>query len=401
MTGTRTAEPTHARDRTHELPVPTVCDVALGFPYGPPAAAGVRDGGHPTPTAALRAMLHRALRHAPCVLAFSGGRDSSLLLALAADVATRDGLEPPRAVTFRYPGDAAADEARWQRLVVDHLRHQGLRFGWTCLDVGQEFDVLGPLTTPVLADHGHPLWPAATGPTTRLAQLAQGGTVVSGNHGDEVFAGHRATVLRTVVHRRGRGLGRDAWIHVALSAAPVPVRRPLLCRTAPTSPWLREPLREAARRLSGRRHAAGPLRWDDSVRAVPRDHAAVLGGRTLSAIAGRHGATYVAPLGELAFVDALAARGGRWGPGGRSACMRMLADGLLPDAVLDRTDKAYFNASRFGAATAEFVRGWDGSGLDETLVDRAVLRRLWTSEHVPARTAMLLQQAWLSSGGGR
>lgn len=393
MTGTRTAG---LQDVA--LPVPTSQDVALGFVHGAHPAPGGPDAGA-GPGSVLRAALRTALHHSPCVIAFSGGRDSSLLLALAADVARRDGLDPPQALTFRYPGDAVADEAAWQRLVVDHLRGQGLRFGWTCVDVGSEFDVLGSLTSPVLIACGHPLWPAAVGPTVRLAALARGGCVLSGDHGDEVFAGHRATVLRAVARRRGRGFDRAAWARVALAAAPAPLRRALLSRTASKTPWLREPYQEAARRLSYRRQAAAPMRWDVSVRAVPRTRAAVLGGATLRAVARRHGAAYVAPLGEPAFVDSLATHGGRWGPGNRTSCMRLLAGDLLPDAVLGRTDKAYFHTSRFGAATAEFVRGWDGSGLDETVVDSAALRRIWNSEQIPARTAMLLQQAWLNNGG--
>jgi asparagine synthase (glutamine-hydrolysing) len=90
-------------------------------------------------------------------------------------------------------------------------------------------------------------------------------------------------------------------------------------------------------------------------------------------------------------VASLAAYGGRWGIGGRGACVRLLTDGLLPEAIIERRDKAYFNASRFGAATAEFVQTWDGNGLDDDLVDADVLRELWSAEFVPAPTAMLLQ----------
>lgn len=76
--------------------------------------------------------------------------------------------------------------------------------------------------------------------------------------------------------------------------------------------------------------------------------------------------------------------------------MRLLADGLLPEAIIKRSDKAYFNASCFGPLTAAFVRSWDGTGLDDDLVDAEVLRDVWSAEFVPAPTAMLLQQAWLS-----
>jgi len=54
-----------------------------------------------------------ALLRPPCVVAFSGGRDSSRLLAAAADLAAREDLAPPTAYTFRYPLDPAADESHW------------------------------------------------------------------------------------------------------------------------------------------------------------------------------------------------------------------------------------------------------------------------------------------------
>jgi len=79
------------------------------------------------------------------VVAFSGGRDSSLLLAVAADLAAREGLEPPIALTFRYPGDPAADESSWQEFVVAHLRAAHLPFEWVCRDITTELDVIGPL----------------------------------------------------------------------------------------------------------------------------------------------------------------------------------------------------------------------------------------------------------------
>lgn len=386
-----------ARTEPSGLPRLSEYDVTLGFPFGTDPSQPVEATPEDDPARALRVALRPALFSAPCVLAFSGGRDSSLLLAVAADLAAHEGLDPPIAVTFRYPGDEHADESSWQHLVVDHLRRNGLRFGWECIDIGPEFDVLGPLVAPILRAHGAPLWPPTLGSMVRLANLARGGSLVTGEHGDEVLGGHRANVLRTVLHRRGQGLSRDAWEDVVLAAAPGPLRRRMLGRRIEGCMWLRPALRRERLELSIRQDAAQPLRWDASVRSILQQRSAIIGGQTLRAVTNWYGCSQVEPLGSPAFVASLAAFGGRWGLGGRSAVLRLLADGLLPEAIIERRDKAYFNASRFGLATAEFVRSWDGTGLDDDLVDAEVLRDVWSAELVPAPTAMLLQQAWLST----
>ena len=126
--------------------------------------------------------------------------------------------------------------------------------------------------------------------------------------------------------------------------------------------------------------------------------AVVIGDRTRARIAADHDCDLVEPLGSPEFVASYTAFGGRWGGLTRAGGTRLLATGLLPEAVIGRRDKAWFNASRFGPISREFVRSWDGRGLDEDLVDPVELRDAWAAEVPPASTAML-QQAWLASQG--
>jgi len=378
------------------LPVVPALDIAIGHPVGNVPLPTRPVHLEPDPARALRDALRPALLRPPCVVAFSGGRDSSLLLALAAELAAREGTDPPVALTFRYPGDPAADESSWQELVVAHLGNLGLRVEWVRRDVTTELDNIGPLTAPVLRAHGGPTYPAGLGNTILLAQHARGGCLVTGNAGDEVLGGHRAGVLHPVLRRRGRGLTRADWRLAATCAAPAPVRRRQARREVDAATWLCPGLRRAALAEATRSLAGRPLRWDRSVWSALAPRAALIGNRTRAGVASDHDCELLEPLGAAAFVASFAAFGGRWGGITRAAGTRLLAGGLLPDAVIGRRQKAHFNASRFGEASREFARTWDGRGVDDSLVDPVALRAAWLADAPPPSTAMLLQQAWLS-----
>lgn len=381
------------------LPVMTAADIAIGYPAGslPARSPAEPTRADPDPVRALRDALRPALRHEPCVVAFSGGRDSSLLLAVAADLAAREGHAPPAALTLRYPGDPHADESAWQEAVVTHLRERRLRFDWVRTPITTELDLIGPVMAPVLRAHGGPVYPAALANTIVLTGHAAGGSLVTGNGGDEVLGGHRAAALRAALRRRGRGLSRADWTVVAASAAPAPLRYLIASHAAIDPQWLRPAHRRAARRGAARRWARQPLRWDCSVLAARNSRAVAVGERTRAVVARGNDCTIVEPLAADRFIASYAAFGGRWRGLTRTAGTRLLADGLLPEAVLSRHDKASFNASRFGPHSRAFARAWDGTGCDHQLIDPDALRAAWLSEQPPAGTAMLLQHAWLAS----
>lgn len=376
------------------LPIIAPRDVAFGRPTGFVPLDPQPSFVDPDPVRALRDALRPALRRAPCVIAFSGGRDSSILLAVAAHLAAGEGLDPPIAVTFRYPGDHAADETRWQDLLIAHLRAAGHELGWVRRDVTDELDIVGPLTAPVLRAHGGPVFPAAVGNTALLATYATGGTLVTGNFGDEVLGGHRAAVLRTVVRRRGRGITAAGWRYAADCASPAWIRSRWGGSDQVDRDWLRPAVRREVTAEELRSEAARPLRWDHSVRWALAPRAVEIGDRTRAMIAGDHGCRLIDPLGAPGFVASFAKFGGRWGRLTRTAATRLLAAGLLPDAIIERRDKASFNTSRFGPPSQQFAREWDGRGLDESMVDPEALRAIWLADAPHAATAMLLQQAW-------
>ena len=81
-----------------------------------------------------------ALVDGPCYVTFSGGRDSSAVLAAATALARREGHALPIPVTRVYPDLPDTDESDWQRAVVDHL---GLT-EWVRLELRDgESDLLG------------------------------------------------------------------------------------------------------------------------------------------------------------------------------------------------------------------------------------------------------------------
>lgn len=356
--------------------------------YDPlPWPAGPREH----PRRALDRILLPALARSPCLVAFSGGRDSSALLAAAVTLARREGLPLPTPVTLSYPDAPDTDEARWQQAVLAHL---GISERVE-LVVRDEHDPIGPVAGPVLARYGL-LWPPNFAPTLRMMRLARGGTLLTGEGGDEVFGLKRITPVTKLLATRGR-VNPRIWSHIARALAPSPLRRRAELRHRYRRPWLRPPVeallagRDADDMLASALHA-GTHAWQFATR-----RAATRGYATMRTLGSDIGADYVQTFAEPGFVAAVAAAAGFWGWTGRTATMRALFGDLLPREVLERRTKATFNGAVFTEHARRFAGRWDGGGVDTDLVDPVVLRENWLSARPHAPSMALLQQAWLAS----
>lgn len=366
----------------------TPLEAAVGMPLGggPPvrlAAAGAMD-----PREALEEATRAALTDGPCTVAFSGGRDSSLVLAAATAMARRAGLPEPIALTFRFPAVPTAQEDRWQERVIAHLRLRR----WERVDLADELDLLGPAATGLLKRVG-PYWPANSHFAWLLARLAAPGVLLTGEGGDELFAWWRWARAATVLGRGApRGL-RDVPT-VALALAPPTVRRWHDRRLVERLSWL-----TAAGWVEYRDAVAAwadvPWRWDRQLAWMRARDDVTLSLSTLARVGADAGARIGAPLLDTRVLAALAGAGGRYGLGGRRTTLQSAFAGLLPDDVLARSDKARFNAAFWGPLARRFATEWTGEGVDERLVESEALRAAWLSPGGDWRSADLLHRAWL------
>jgi asparagine synthase (glutamine-hydrolysing) len=376
------------------FPRPTRADVLANLPLG---VADARPELPPAEGIGVQAALERALlpalQRAPCLASFSGGRDSSAVLAAAVRTARRRGLPDPIPVIMRYPAAPATEERGWQELVLAHLGVREVEV----IELRHELDALGPIAMGVLRRLG-PHWPGNAHMHVPLLERAAGGSLLTGVGGDELF-GTRAARHVLVARRQVRPARADLR---GLARAVLPRRiRANLWRPSPGTrqPWLSEAGAALVRRELGREEAAWPHRWDRSVGRWYRTRAfeALIG--VPAAIASEWDARIVNPLLDPSVLAELAVEGGATGFESRAAAMRRLFGDLLPDQVLARQGKAVFSGVIWGPATRDFAARWSGAGVEERYVDGAVLRAQWLSQEPDFRTILLLHAAWLHDQG--
>jgi asparagine synthase (glutamine-hydrolysing) len=375
----------------------TALEVASGYLFGT-AAKDRRDAAplQTTPLEALEASTRKALLRPPCLVAFSGGRDSSAILAVAAAVARREGLPLPIPITFRFPEAAEAGESEWQERVVAALALED----WTRLEITHELDSIGPYARRVLRRHGL-LWPPNAHLLVPLLEAAAPGSLLTGNGGDQYLAASGPFArAAAVLARRLRPEPRDV-LRVALALSPRRARRALLVRRHPEAvraPWLREPARAQVHAAWAHEQATEPLRDGPRVLWTSRLRAAIVGRGALELLAADAGVLLAQPFDDDAFIAALARDPGLPRAADRTEQMRRLFGGLLPNDVCARPTKAGFRHVFWNRHSASFATSWSGAGADPTLVDLDRLRSLWTSPEAPNhfRSATQLQAAWLA-----
>ena len=221
-----------------------------------PSASGERD-----PRRALELVVLEALQRPPCGVAFSGGRDSSAVLAVAVHVARREGLAEPIPITKVFPDVPTTEEQSWQERVIDHL---GLD-DWQRVVIHDELDLLGPLATANLVDHGV-VWPPTIHGDRPVVDRVRGGSLIDGEGGDEVLGvtAHRIAPIddaRSLPHAPSRqsGCAAPRWRSCRSGCAPAGcaiVGRRIRSRGCDRSRPPRSPMRSAAKRP--RRHCRSP-----------------------------------------------------------------------------------------------------------------------------------------------
>ena len=346
--------------------------------------------------------VHRSLTGADAI-SLSGGIDSPTIAAYAAPRTRELTGEPLLAVSSVYPDDPGVDESEWIELVTEHLGltlHAYTPTSRPLDDVEHWVDVLdGPVDTmsiPELAEN------------YRVAHRLGARSVLTGEMAEWVFTFGQHLIGHLVLHGRARaslGWARDqrargaSWKVIAQRAGPSLVSPRLALG------YLRARSREDYRQLpewvdadaagtpGPRPDLARPARhrWLEhqlaplvGVGAYSFDADAIV-----AAVCGVHVRRplvdvdlweFVLSLpAEIKFPDALP-----------KSLLRESVRGRLPDALLDRTDKTYFNDFALRTADYDGLRRW--ALASEARIAGVDYGRL--AERVDARDLNVVELLW-------
>jgi asparagine synthase (glutamine-hydrolysing) len=382
---------------TGAIPPLDPIEIATGIVFGTVDGVESEQGTPLSPLDALEQAILPALERSPCLVSFSGGRDSSFVLAAATRLARREALALPVPMTLRFPSAADAGESDWQERVITHLDLPD----WYRLDLAHELDPVSSVATRGLQRHGL-LWPFNAHFHWPVFEAAAGGSVLTGVGGDEVFGTSRWKRANELLSQRVFPRPRDLP-PLALALAPQIVRRRVLVRRARDEAfaWL-SPTgarvfaeRAAADEAAEPRGFAGRLAYWRSLRATR------LGFQSLELLARDSDVRLVHPIADDAFTAALANVVPHDGYRSRGELMARALGDALPPEVLRRGTKASFDEAFWGPESRSLASRWSGQGADVALVDAAGLRREWSRPVPESHTFTLLQAAWLELGEQR
>lgn len=344
-----------------------------------------------SPRDVLDAILLEALSKPPCTVLFSGGRDSSVIMAAAVDVARRHGLPEPVPLTMRSQHPATS-ESQWQEMMIRHLGVED----WVRVEESADLDALGDIATETIRRFGV-YWPSNAHSLRYFARIAEPGTLITGGGGDELFSPWPARRLPLKVLARRRPWSRAAK-SIAVHQLPPPLRRRVLVsRIGVSAPrWLRE---DAAQELKRRfeTETDWPLTWPAGLRAGLATRYTELVRTALDAFAREEGMRLIEPFYDARMITAVANVGPKEGYRSRGDALGRLFPGLLPPEALSRSTKAHFTGLAWGPRAQAFAAAWDGSGLDDGLVDVNEVRAEWARERPSALSLGCLHQAWFAS----
>ena len=359
-------------------------ELLSGIVFGADETAPDLPGGEADPLASLERALLPALQSPPCGVAFSGGRDSSAVLAVATSVAHRHGLRTPVPITLRFPGVEHTEETSYQESVVRHIGASE----WVRLEPGRMLDVLGDTATGLTLRHGT-LYPGNIHFLVPMLDAVGSGTLLTGLGGDEMLSGNEHHAIAAMLAGQRRPSRTALRLLAKRYLVPRHDRSRLADQLAEHFGWMKPATRaelvakvledetrdhvSAARQL---RVGAYRFRYLHRARA------------DLGRVAADRGVAVAHPLLDPGFVDGLADQVGFVGLPSRTAMMQRFFGDLLPADVLARTSKARFDDIFWTAETTDVAAGLPMERVAR-FVDVPALLALWRSVRPKGNTFLL------------